>query len=115
MGIAAKGMEINSPVALNAKLNLASFGFAEAVSEGDMHGISDHFDVAIIDIPYGLYRPITPTEQLEIIKTARRICNKLVLVTFEDMDGMISEAGFRLADKARVDKVKMMRYVNVCF
>lgn len=79
-----------------------------------MHDIEEHFDVAIIDIPYGLYRPITAGEQLEIIKTARRIANRLVLVTFENMDEMIRDAGFELTDKARVSKGQMVRYVNVC-
>lgn len=114
MGIDARGYEINRPVAFNAKENLSFFGYPEVITEGDMHTIAEHFDVGIIDIPYGLYQIITADEQLEIIKTARRICNRLILVTFENMDKMIMEAGFELVEKAVVAKGRMVRYVNVC-
>ncbi|MFA6126272.1 MAG: hypothetical protein WC699_03110 [Bacteroidales bacterium] len=114
MGINARGYEINRPVAFNARENLDFFGYPEVITEGDMHTIGEHFDVGIIDIPYGLYQAITPEEQMEIIKTARRICRRLILVTFENMDKMIWEAGFELRDKVVVAKGKMIRYVNVC-
>jgi len=114
MGINAKGYEINAPVAANAKQNLSFFGYPDVITEGDMHVIEGHFDVAIIDIPYGLYQLITAGQQLEIIKTARRISNRLILVTFENMDQMIREAGFKLIEKAMVSKGQMFRYVNVC-
>ena len=108
------GYEINTPVAGNAKQNLSWFGYPDVITEGDMHDIKEHFDVAIVDIPYGLYQQITAAEQMEIIKTARRIANRLILVTFENMDQMIREAGFELIEKVVVSKGKMYRYVNVC-
>jgi tRNA (guanine10-N2)-dimethyltransferase len=114
MGIDARGREINKPIAWNAKENVAFFGYPDTITEGDMHDIEEHFDVAIVDIPYGLYQAVTAEEQLEIIKTARRICNRMILVTFENMDEMIAEAGFKLMAKATVSKEKMDRYVNVC-
>jgi tRNA G10 N-methylase Trm11 len=114
MGVAARGYEINPPVAFNAQENLAYFGHPGVISAGDMHTITEHFDVAVIDIPYGLYRPVTAGEQLDIITTARRISDRLILVTFENMDDMIQKAGFQLVEKAVVLKEKMVRYVNVC-
>lgn len=114
MDIDARGYEINTPVASNARQNLSFFGYPDVITAGDMHTIENHFDVAIIDIPYGLYRPITAEEQLEIIKTARRISNRMILVTFVNMDKMIREAGFALLEKAQVSKGKLVRYVNVC-
>jgi tRNA (guanine10-N2)-dimethyltransferase len=114
LGINAIGYEINSPVAFDAQKNLSFFSFQNVITDGDMHTIEDHFDVAIIDIPYGLYTPITADEQLDIIKTARRISDRLILVTLEHMDDMIREAGFQLIEKVRVSKGKMDRWVNVC-
>ena len=114
MGIDAKGYEINKPIAYNAKENLSFFGYQDVITEGDMHTIREHFNVAIVDIPYGLYQVVTADEQLEIIKTARRISDRLILVTFENMDRMIREAGFRLVEKVTVSKEKMDRWVNVC-
>ena len=114
MGIDAKGYEINAPVAGSARQNVVFFGHPDVITEGDMHASEEHFDVAIIDIPYGLYQAITAGQQLEIIKTARRICRRLILVTLENMDAMIREAGFEIVDKARVSKGHMVRRVNVC-
>ena len=114
MGIDARGYEINKPVAMDAQRNLSFFSHLDVITEGDMHTIREHFDVAIIDIPYGLYRPVTAGEQLDIIRTARRIADRLVLVSFVNMDEMIREAGFELIDKAVVAKGKLVRYVNVC-
>jgi tRNA G10 N-methylase Trm11 len=114
MGLDARGYEINKPIAWNAKENLAFFGYQDAITEGDMHGIEEHFDVAIIDIPYGLYQAITLEEQRDIIVTARRICNRLILVTFVNMDDMIREAGFEIIEKARVVKGRIVRWVHVC-
>ncbi|MCX6226505.1 MAG: SAM-dependent methyltransferase [Bacteroidia bacterium] len=114
MGVDAQGYEINIHIAHNAQQNLSYFGYPDVITEGDMHTIEEHFDVAIIDIPYGLYQPITPEEQLEIIKTARRISNRLILVSFENMDEMIREAGFELMEKAKVPKAQLVRWVNVC-
>jgi tRNA G10 N-methylase Trm11 len=114
MGIDARGCEINPPIAISAKKNLAYFSLPDVITEGDMHGIQDHFDVAIVDIPYGLYQVTTAAEQSEIIRTARRIAGRLVLVTFENMDVMIREAGFIILDKIKVVSGKMVRYVQVC-
>lgn len=114
MGIDARGYDINPPVACNAQQNLSYFGYPHVITEGDMHSIEEHFDVSIIDIPYGLYRPVTHGEQQEIIRTARRISKRLILVSFENMDEMIREAGFELREKARVSKGRLVRYVNVC-
>ncbi len=114
MGIDAKGYEINAPVAGSARQNVIFFGHPDVITEGDMHESEDHFDVAIIDIPYGLYQAITAQQQQEIIKTARRICRRLILVTLENMDAMIREAGFEIIDEARVTKGQMVRRVCVC-
>jgi tRNA G10 N-methylase Trm11 len=114
MGVNAKGYEINRPIAINAQQNLSFFNYPDVITEGDMHTIKDHFDVAIIDIPYGLYQVVTLEEQQEIINTARRIADRLILVTYDNMEKMIDVAGFELIEKVRVAKGKLVRWVNVC-
>ena len=51
---------------------------------------------------------------MDIIKTSRRIARKLVIVTFEDMDKMIKNAGFEILDTAHVSKGKFKRYISIC-
>jgi len=114
MGIDVKGYEINKSIAGNAQINLKFFGYENVITYGDMHNIEEKYDVAIIDLPYGLFTATTIEEQTALMKTARRITNKLVIVTFEDMDRHIIEAGFDIADKCCVSKGKFKRYINIC-
>ena len=114
MGIDVKGYEINKSIAENAQINLEFFGYENVITSGDMHNIEEKYDVAIIDLPYGLFTATTLEEQTALMKTARRITNKLVIVTFEDMDKHIIEAGFDIINKCYVCKGKFKRYINIC-
>ena len=114
MGINVKGYEINESIAENAQKNLEFFGYENVITSGDMHNIEEKYDVAIIDLPYGVFTPTTLEEQTALMKTARRIANKLIIVTFEDMDKYIIEAGFNILNKCNVCKGKFKRYINIC-
>jgi len=114
MGLKIKGYEVNRKVAESAKENLAFFGVNNVIVCNNMHTINEHFGVSIVDIPYGLFTAISKTEQTEIIKTARRISDKSVIITFDNMENAITEAGFRILQKCYVSKGKFTRYINVC-
>lgn len=114
MGINACGYEINKQIARNAKENLRYFGYENVITTGDMKEINKRYDVCIIDIPYGVFTAVTPGEQESIIKKAAEICNKLVIVTFEDMQNMIEGSGFRIIDRCSVKKGGFIRHINVC-
>ena len=60
-----------------------------------MHNIRERYDVAIVDIPYGLYSPITSQEQ-------------------KDMDNIITSAGFKVLDKCYMIKGNMKREISIC-
>ena len=114
MGINVNGYEINKSIAENAQKNLEFFGYKNVITSGDMHNIEEKYDVTIIDLPYGVFTSTTLEEQTALMKTARRITNKLVIVTFEDMDKYIIEAGFDIVNKCYVCKGKFKRYINIC-
>lgn len=114
MGINACGWELNKSIAENAEKNLKFFGYDNVITHGDMTTIKDKFDTAVIDMPYGLFTPITKEEQVSIIQASRDITNKLVIVTFEDMSELIKEAGFEIVDIAHVSKGKFKRYISIC-
>lgn len=114
MGYDIKGYEINPSICLNAKKNLNFFGFKDVITLGDMNSITDHFDASIVDLPYGVFTCTTPEKQVEIIKCARRISDKMVIVTFEDMDNQIKSAGFNIIDKCNVTKGRFTRYISIC-
>lgn len=114
MDIEVKGFEINKQIARNAKENLKFFGYNNVITTGDMREIKEKFDVAIVDLPYGVFTPTTLEEQRDIITTSRRIADKLILVTFEDMDNIIQEAGFKIVDRCFLSKGSFTRWINIC-
>lgn len=114
MGIDVKGYEINHNIAENAKRNLEFFGYENMITSGDMQKIKEKYDIAIIDLPYGLFTKTTLNEQKSLIKSARRISNKLVIVTLEDMNKYIEEVGFNIVDTCYVCKGKFKRHISIC-
>jgi tRNA G10 N-methylase Trm11 len=114
LGINIKGYEINPMIAKNAKMNLEYFEYKDVIINGDMHSIQDKFDVSIADLPYGLFSTTTLKEQLDIIKTCRRISNKMIIITFENMDEHLTACGFHILDRCYVCKGKFKRYITIC-
>lgn len=115
LGINVKGYEISKAIACNGRNNIEFLGYnREIITSGDMHNINEIFDVAIVDIPYGLFSPVTLEEQVDIINTSRRIARKLVIITFEDMDNLIVSAGFKILDKCYLAKGNMKRQISIC-
>ncbi|MBU3143620.1 TRM11 family methyltransferase [Clostridium sp. CF012] len=115
MGINIKGYEINSYIGKNAKTNLRYFGYEEdVITIGDMHDIQNKFNVAIVDLPYGIFTQITTQEQLAIMESTRRIAEKMVIITFEDMEEQITSVGFQIDDRCTVSKGTFKRHIYIC-
>ena len=114
MKINIKGYEINPYIGKNAKTNLRYFGYEDIITIGDMNVISDNFDVAIVDLPYGIFTQITTGEQLAIMESTRKIADKMVIITFEDMEQQITSVGFHIDDRCTVSKGTFKRYIFIC-
>lgn len=114
MGYDIWGCEINPQICANAKRNLEFFGLEQNVYKGSMHDLDEKYDVSVIDIPYGLFTKTTEEEQRAIIESGRRLSDKMIIITFEDMDKMIEEAGFKVKETCKVCKGQFTRYVSIC-
>lgn len=114
MGIDIVGRDINPLIAQGARTNIAHFGFTAEVTLGDIADITEHYDVAIVDMPYNLYSSITPEEQFAILTNARRIADRVVIVAIEAMDEMINEAGFTIMDRCIAKKAGFSRHLMLC-
>ncbi len=112
-GYQIEGYEINRHITKNANINLEFYGFDPIVVNDDMHNITKKYDSSIIDIPYGLFSHTSEEEQQSIINTARRISNKMVIISFEEHDLMIAKAGFKIIDRCIVTKGKFKRFIVV--
>lgn len=115
MGLDIRGWEINPLIAQNAKRNLEFLGHEDRITLGDMHDIEEKFDVAIVDLPYGLFNPITLDEQVAIMRTSRKLADRMIIITFEDMEQHLIQAGFTVIDTCIIPKKgDFKRYVAVC-
>ncbi|MFS0574565.1 RNA methyltransferase [Sporosarcina sp. 179-K 3D1 HS] len=114
MGIDMKGRDINPLVVWGSRKNIRHFGLDGEVTIGPIAAVADEYDVAIIDMPYNLFTHITDEGQLDILKEARRFTSKLVVVTIDTIDHMISEAGFSIIDRCVAKKGTFSRQILVC-
>ncbi|MCA1074919.1 RNA methyltransferase [Clostridium bowmanii] len=114
MGININGYEINPFIGKNAKTNLRYFGYEDIITIGDMHDIKNKYNVAIVDLPYGIFTQITTDEQLAIMDSARRIADKMVIITFDDMEQQITSVGFNIDDRCTVSKGTFIRHIYIC-
>ena len=112
------GYDVSREISYSARVNLQHYGYdSNLINRQSIHDNKFHYDVGILDIPYNLYTPITYQEQFKIIESARRIIDKLVIVTYDQMDDDLIKAGFKIVDKCRVQKSHydtFSRFVYVC-
>ena len=114
-GITIDGFEMNSLVAEHCNVNLQHFNFNPDVRNMDMHNISNHYDVAIIDIPYGQFSNITLKEQISLLKKTKEISNKAVILTMDDMTNEILELGYNITDTCIIEKSNAFkRHIYIC-
>jgi tRNA G10 N-methylase Trm11 len=114
MGVDIVGRDINHFIVRGARENLAYFGLEGEVVVGAIANISASYDVAIVDMPYNLISTITSEEQLSILQQARRIANKVVVISIESIDEMLAYAGFTIVDRGVAKKGLFSRQVLVC-
>lgn len=114
MGIDIVGRDINPLVIEPAKENITYFGLSGDVEHGAIADVSETYDVAIIDMPYNIFSEATPEDQLDILRQARRIAKRVIVVTIDTIDHMIEEVGFTISDRCEAKKGLFVRQVLVC-
>lgn len=114
MGIHIVGRDINPLVTSGSRKNIAHFGYVGDVATGPIAEVVEHYDVAIIDLPYNIYTHTSPEAQLAILKHARRIAHRVVVVTIDTIDRMIGDVGFQIKDRCETKKGNFSRQILVC-
>ncbi|WP_313892804.1 RNA methyltransferase [Psychrobacillus sp.] len=114
MGIDIVGRDINPLVCDGSRENIAYFSLIGDVKKSAIEDITETYDVAIIDLPYNLYTHASQEEQFIILKHARRIAKKIVLVTIESMDEQLEQIGFQIIDRCITTKQSFSREIVVC-
>ncbi|MFJ7828098.1 TRM11 family SAM-dependent methyltransferase [Psychrobacillus sp. NPDC096623] len=114
MGIDIVGRDINPLVCQGSRENIAYFGLTGDVRKSAIEDIDEMYDVAIIDLPYNLYTHASWDEQFTILKHARRIAKKVVIVTIESMDDRLETVGLHIKDRCITKKQQFTREILVC-
>ncbi|WP_394374114.1 TRM11 family SAM-dependent methyltransferase [Niallia taxi] len=114
MGINIVGSDINPLVTGKARENIAHFHLKGEVLLQDIKAVMGAFDVAVIDMPYNLCSVLPYEEKLEMLKSARRFAKKAVIVSIEEVDEAIQQAGFAIVDRCTANKGSFKRHVLVC-
>ncbi|MGE8080846.1 TRM11 family SAM-dependent methyltransferase [Peribacillus loiseleuriae] len=114
MGINIVGRDINPHIIDGINENIAYFGLEGDVACGPISEVSEDYDVAIIDMPYNLFTHTSPENQLSILKHARRIASKVVVISIETIDQLIEDTGFEITDRCIAKKGLFSRQILVC-
>lgn len=114
MGIDLVGRDMNPLVVEGSIENIAHFGLSGEVRHGPISEVAQHYDVAIIDMPYNLFTLSTTEDQLSILMHASRFANKMVLATMDNLDAMIEAAGYEIEDRCIAKKAGFTREIVVC-
>ncbi|MFD2332846.1 TRM11 family SAM-dependent methyltransferase [Cohnella sp. GCM10020058] len=114
MGIDMTGREINPQLAGGARENISHFGLQGEVALGPIAEVSTRYKAAVVDLPYNHVSKITAGEQRSILMHARRIADRVVVVSIEPIDDILTSVGFTISDRGFVKKGAFCRYVLLC-
>lgn len=114
MGVNIVGSDINPLVLPHTRENLTHFGFTTQVTLEDIKNVSNSYDVAIIDMPYNLCSVLPDEEKFEMFKNAREFAKKIVVVSIEPLDDILSRAKFTIVDRCVAQKSTFTRHILVC-
>ncbi|MFJ7406092.1 MULTISPECIES: TRM11 family SAM-dependent methyltransferase [unclassified Lysinibacillus] len=114
MGMTIEGRDINPLVCKGSRENIAYFGLQGKITLGPISEVTEHYDVAIIDLPYNLFTHSSREDQFEIVKHARRIAEQVVIVTIETIDDLLADAGLVIVDRCIAKKQRFLRQILLC-
>ena len=99
-----EGCDNNWKAFRSAVENLAHYNYTAKVIYCDINDIYKQYDAVILDLPYNLYSTATDIEISDIVRSASKISNRLVLVSISDLTDLINKVGFKIKDYAIVNK-----------
>lgn len=114
MKIEIDGCDINRVVVKDGNENLEYFGFEKRIQCCDAAEITKSYDIAIVDLPYGILSKKGSDRYEEIINNMRRICSRSVILSSGDISDIIENAGFNIIEKCIVHKGGLDRHISLC-
>ena len=114
MGMDCAGYDINPLAVRGARVNLAHFGLPDVAKQADMCGLPGGYDAAIVDLPYNLCSIMPEDRRLDMLRSAARLAERIVIVTTEDIDDALERAGLEIVARCAARKGRFERQIIVC-
>jgi tRNA (guanine10-N2)-dimethyltransferase len=114
MGFNIVGSDINEKIVRGALKNLEYFDLPEVIKVNNIHDIKEKFDIVFIDLPYGILSITNRLNQLEIIKSAKKIGNKVAIIGVEDILSDLVDLGFNIIEQCIIAKGNFKRNLYIC-
>ncbi|WP_109831806.1 TRM11 family SAM-dependent methyltransferase [Reichenbachiella versicolor] len=112
-----EGCDINDSSYSHTLENLKFYGYEAKVHHCDIKDLDGRYDSVIIDLPYNHYAYADDEIVWNIIESAARLGNRVVIVSIADISQMILQAKLKVVDHCLVDKAgkrKFTRRIWVC-
>ncbi|MBN7772312.1 TRM11 family SAM-dependent methyltransferase [Clostridium aminobutyricum] len=111
------GWEINPRIARLARLNLDHYQYKAKIVTGDMKEIKEQVDAVIVDLPYNNFSRFDEEQQLDIIRHAKQIADRMIIVTSTDIREQLCTEQLKIIDYCRAEKTvkgDFARYIWIC-
>jgi len=108
-----KGYEINPLIAQHGNANLQHFGLPPVIEIKDMTSSDEHFDLVIMDIPYGHYNPFEYQSQQNLLSHCPQLAPFLLLISLEDPKTSLNQLGYQIIMQTSTTKAKFTRLITL--
>ena len=116
-GFNIEGCDINWKACAHTRENLAHYNYSANVYCSDIKDLATQYDAAIIDLPYNLYSYSNDEITLNIIESAAKLSDRVVIVSNLDMESIIKKSGLKVSESctvAKKGKSKFLRRIWIC-
>lgn len=114
MGAEVYGMDHNPKMVWMSRRNVAHFGYAASVEQGEANGWGRHGDVLLADLPYDRNCKTTDANVQNIIHSSVCLAPRAVFVAEISLTACLFEAGYSQVSVYKVPKTpRFTRYVHV--
>ncbi|GIQ68070.1 TRM11 family SAM-dependent methyltransferase [Xylanibacillus composti] len=114
LGMDIRGFDRNWMAVHGARRNLAHFGYPDVVQVADIRGLVGEYDAVILDLPYNLLSKQSEQELAQMLKAARRLAPRAVIVSIGRIEEALDEAGWHTLDQSVWKKSSFVRHIWVC-
>lgn len=114
MGIQIVGYDLNPLAVQGARENLIHYEMPDIVKIADMRALEGRYDALVLDLPYNLCSVLSQQTRLEMLASAKRLGERILILATEPIQESIAEVGLQILEVCHIRKGKFVRYLFIC-